>query len=158
MKKTIFTLLAIAFIATSGFAAAGRFQIFSDKGSGFGFGKKTLLLDTETGKTWKLDGKKWQVLQRGEAQVVLPPVNMPTKESGVVPVTATVQAQPVDLSVKIKLAEELAALKKKYADDMKTMRLKLNEKEKAKAAKKAKTTTPPAENNDSEEAPPAWLN
>ncbi|MFH1387283.1 MAG: hypothetical protein ABIH50_06440 [bacterium] len=161
MNKTVVSLLAIAFLATSVLAAAGRFQIYSDKGSGFGWGKRTVLLDTETGKTWKLDGKKWQILQRGAPRVIVPPI-IPTKESMVSKATTTIKPQPVDLSVKIKLAEELAALKKKYAEDMKEMRRKLSEKEKAiakaKAVKKTKpATTAPEENSESEETPPAWL-
>lgn len=158
MKKVIFAACLLLLFVSLVIAEGSKYEIYSE-GRGFlGIGgKKTIMLDRETGDSWTYQDGKWVAIPKLEVQ-------LKGEEE------------------KAKLEEELATLKTQQDEEIKTMKAKQEAEIKALMSKqelnvvelKTETVKPksnwrrgykpkaaakaPQVKSESEEGPPSWLN
>jgi len=121
MKKIAFVLLVSVCLVSVAMALSDKYQIFSEKKGMFGWGGRTiLLLDRETGDTWRYSTDKWVAIPKVTEEVSVKTIVMePTTD------------QAAELDRRAKLEAELDSLKAKQESDLKSFQVKQAEEIKA---------------------------
>jgi len=114
MKKIALVLLVSVCLVSVAMALSDKYQIFSERKGLFGWGGRTiLLLDRETGDTWRYATDKW---------VAIPKVSEEASDKTIVMEPTTNQAAELDR--RAKLEAELDSLKAKQESDLKAFQVK----------------------------------
>lgn len=164
MKKIALTLLVLLAVSALSYAKVDKYKIYMEKKGLFGLGGKTaLMLDTETGQTWKYNGKVWEPMAKIDEQN--------TEKPPAEPNLSKEEQEANDL--KVKQAEELKTLIAKQEQEISGLRSKLEAQKKdgqkhgikrsaaklkPKAGKPKQESQAQPDQEDSENQPPGWLN
>jgi hypothetical protein len=171
MKKLMIVLILAATVSAS-FALSNKYQIFSERKGWFGLGGKTIImLDRESGDSWRYESDKW---------VVIPKI---TIEASALETAAASTTLEDEATKRAKIEAELTLLRAKQEADIKTLQARQAEemkmlvnnlssskkevsdvrpalgalKKRPKAAAPVKAQAEPARDDGVEEGPPAWL-
>ncbi len=177
MKKMILILLSVCVLASVSLALNDKYQIFSERKGWLGMGGRTIImLDRETGDSWRYTEEKW---------VAIPKVTDEAAANEVVAAESVIKESDADKharieaevnALKVKQEADIKALQAKQMEDVNSLVKKLNAKETpAQEASPSSIARPirqsrpraaavvkkPAEQDDSnaggDNLPPAWL-
>lgn len=157
MKKSIVVVCLLLVFASLALAEnANKFQIYTERTGFMGIsGKRTIMLDKETGDSWVLQEGQWVAVPKVEPQLKAEEEKARMEER--IAVLKAKQEEEIN-ALKAKQDAELKAVveKKKETAQVVEVRTKIIRPLKPKvAATKAKPVA--TEDNQGDEAPPAWL-
>ncbi|MFA6169749.1 MAG: hypothetical protein WCW67_03560 [Candidatus Margulisiibacteriota bacterium] len=153
MKKTVLLFLLLLIIASVANANPNRYKIFMER-AGFWGGSSFMMVNTETGQSWKYNGRMWEPIPRIEEEVTGKPD---------LSVMMTKHEEEVK-ALNLKQAEEINFLNAKHEREIAELQVRLEMALRGKA-KKTVSARPrqirkagPDESENGDNAPPAWLN
>ena len=161
MKRLVFASLLLLLLAAVSVAEGANYQIYSE-GKGFmGMGgRRVIMLDKATGDSWIFVDEKWKPIIK----------EVTAEASSADVINAKLEAEIT--AIKEKQADDFKALQAKHEQELADMQTKLNAGKPAARvqqpvvrnkvtkpvlAKKKTEAKPEEENNQGDEAPPAWL-
>ena len=167
MKKSIFAALLLLFFVSALLAEGPTYQIYSE-GKGFlGMGgKKTIMLDKETGASWMYQDGKWVAIPRVEDELTAKARELEEQAKQEDEISKLKAKQEEELNqLKAKQEAEINAILAKQGTESKTQvksetsavpNANWRKAYKPRTVAAAKPKAAPA--GESEESPPAWLN
>ncbi|OGC12203.1 hypothetical protein A3K48_07050 [candidate division WOR-1 bacterium RIFOXYA12_FULL_52_29] len=154
MKKIFLIVLLLVIASAATHANTDRYRIFMEK-AGFWGGSAFLMVDTETGQSWKYTGRMWEPIPRIEEEATGKPdisVVMAKYEEEIKTLNLK-QVEEIKF-IKARHEKEIADLKARIALVQKPIRAKRTASYQPRQIKiKAISET----GNDPDDAPPAWL-
>jgi hypothetical protein len=165
MKRVVLASVLLLLLAAVSLAEGSNYQIYSESRGFLGMsGRKVIMLDKTTGDSWIYVDDKWKpIVKEATAEAVSSADVINAKLEAEIQALKEKQAEDIQV-LKEKQEQELAALKAKLetvkpVNAVKPAEPVMRKTKPILAKKKAEVTrsTQP-EDNQSDEAPPAWLN
>ncbi|MBU0629648.1 MAG: hypothetical protein KKC80_01865 [Candidatus Margulisbacteria bacterium] len=154
MKKVFLILLLLLISAAATHANPDRYRIFMEK-AGFWGGSSFMMVDTETGQSWRYNGRMWEPIPRIEEEA--------TGKPDISVIMAKHEEEVIALN--LKQAEEIKFIKARHEKEIADLKAKISLAEKPKRVKRTvyyqprqiKTVIPGETGDNSDNVPPAWL-
>ncbi|MFA5183122.1 MAG: hypothetical protein WC405_17535 [Syntrophales bacterium] len=153
MKKICVLFLFLLLAASVTHANPNRYKIFMER-AGFWGGSSFMMVNTETGQSWKYNGRMWEPIPRIEEEVTGKPD---------LSVMVTKHEEEVK-ALNLKQAEEINFLNAKHEREITELQVRLELALRGKSKKTAsyrprqiKKSVPDELESGSENSPPGWL-
>jgi len=159
MKTKMFLTALMVFTLLVSLAQASRYQIYSEKKDFWG-GKRFLLLDTDTGKSWALSDNQWLPVPLIDTEI--------TKKKEIPGEDITARLEQEINKIKAKQEEEIKIVKAKQEEELKALKAILDRKNvylgkresrpnSYKVSYSRKKSVGSSSDQEDETLPPAWL-
>jgi hypothetical protein len=160
MKKVILASFLLLLVASLAVAEGIKYQIYTERTGFLGLGKRTIMLDKETGNSWVYEEAKWVPIPRAEDQM-----RAEQEKTALEQEIALIKAKQADeiQRLKVKQDAEIKALeaKKEGPKEIELRTEAVRPRANWRKAVKTRTVTAkakPAAEEEMEDGPPAWLN
>lgn len=161
MKKIVFAACLLLLLVSLAIAENPKYEIYSESKGFLGLGgKKTMMLDKETGDSWVFQDGRWVAIPKVEAQL-----KAEEEKAKLVDEISSLKAKQEEeiKAIKAKQDAEIKALESKQGTQVvelktETVQPKTNWRRSYKPKVAAKAKEAPAVKSEGEEGPPSWLN